>query len=320
MYITRLAWLRPRKARIEPTFVLFPVRVPAASSLTPVTNPSRAVGATSAHRGLRRHVPPLSLSLSHTHTHTHSLSLSLSLCPLAFARLTTANPPPPYSHRHLPLSNSRAAYPSAIYRPPLPHHMRPEVACALARTLVRSHLHHRQCCDAARDRRGRHWGRRSVQAHGCRCGGVGHVNLVGVGRRRHGCRVGRGALIVGAGRGRGYGHCARWCAGVGRDAEERVHPATFSCWVRVVMRVQRWPDSAGVVVPVEVKRTTSASSEIRLKIRSYHACQLHRALNGCFHALISHRRYASPRVKKCSFPYRWCSIFFSCPRLPRHSA
>ena len=38
-----------------------------------------------------------------------------------------------------------------------------------------------------------------MQAHGCRCGGVGHVNLVGVGRRRHGCRVGRGALIVGAG-------------------------------------------------------------------------------------------------------------------------
>jgi len=41
----------------------------------------------------------------------------------------------------------------------------------------------------------------------------------------------------------------------GEDAEERVHPATFSCWVRVAMRVQRWPDSVGVVVPVEVKRT-----------------------------------------------------------------
>jgi len=47
-------------------------RVPAASSFTPVTNPSRAVGATRAHHGLRRHVPPL---VSHTHAHTFSLSL-----------------------------------------------------------------------------------------------------------------------------------------------------------------------------------------------------------------------------------------------------
>ena len=68
MYITHLAWLRPRTGRIEPTFVLFPVRVPAASSLTPGTNPSRAVGAKSAHRSLRLHVPPLA--------HTHTLSLS----------------------------------------------------------------------------------------------------------------------------------------------------------------------------------------------------------------------------------------------------
>ena len=85
---------------------------------------------------------------------------------------------------------------------------------------------------------------------------------MGVGRRRRrGCRVGRGALIVGAGGKESKGE--EEATGTvpdgaqvsGEDAEERVHPVTFSCWVRVAMPVQRWPDSVGVVVPVEVKRT-----------------------------------------------------------------
>ena len=99
-----------------------------------------------------------------------------------------------------------------------------------------------------------------MQARGCRCGGVGHVSLVGVGRRRrHGCRVGRGALIVGAGgklaesnEEEGAAGTVPDCAQVsGKDAEERVHPVTFSCRVRVAMRVQRWPEVAGAVVPVD---------------------------------------------------------------------
>ena len=121
MYITCLAWLRSRKARIQPTFVPFPVRVPASSHpLRPLRVSSRVVGATSAHRGLCRHVqfaPPSRITHTHTHTHTLSLSLSLplSLSPPAVVRLTTADPPPSYSHRLISLSNSRADYPSAIY-------------------------------------------------------------------------------------------------------------------------------------------------------------------------------------------------------------
>ena len=98
---------------------------------------------------------------------------------------------------------------------------------------------------------------------------------MGVGLRRHGCRVGRGALIVGAGGKLAESKGEEEATGTvpdgaqvsAEDAEERVHPVTYSCWVRVAMRVQRWPDSARVVVPVEVKRTISASPEIRLKIR-----------------------------------------------------
>ena len=98
-----------------------------------------------------------------------------------------------------------------------------------------------------------------MQARGCRCGGVGHVSLVGVGRRRRGCRVGRGTLIVGASgkvaesnEEEGAAGTVPDCAQVsGEDAEERVHPVTFSSRVRVAMRVQRWPDFGGAVVPVD---------------------------------------------------------------------
>ena len=84
-----------------------------------------------------------------------------------------------------------------------------------------------------------------MEARGCRYGGVGHVSLVGVGRRRRGCRVGRDALIVGAGGKESKGE--EEATGTvpdgaqvsGEDAEERVHPVTFSCWVGVAMRVQR---------------------------------------------------------------------------------
>jgi len=68
------------------------------------------------------------------------------------------------------------------HRLSLPHHMLPEGACTLARPLVRSRLHHRQCREAARERSGRHWGRGEVEVRCC-CGGVGHVSLVGVGHR-----------------------------------------------------------------------------------------------------------------------------------------
>jgi hypothetical protein len=69
---------------------------------------------------------------------------------------------------------------------------------------------------------------------GC-CGGVGHVSLVGV-CRRVGCRVGRGAVIVGAGAKSGESDGEEETAGTVpngaqvsvEDAEERVHPATCS--------------------------------------------------------------------------------------------
>ena len=104
---------------------------------------------------------------------------------------------------------------------------------------------------------------------GC-CGGVGHVSFAGVDRRRHRrCRVGRGAPplgapIVGAGATSAESNEEEEATSTvpdgaqvsGEDAEEGVHPA-HSCWVWVAMRVQRWTDSVGVVVPVEVKRTTA---------------------------------------------------------------
>ena len=115
-------------------------------------------------------------------------------------------------------------------------------------------------------------------ARGCRCCDVGHVGLVGVDRRHRGCRVGRGALIVGAGVKLAESEGEEEATGTlpdgaqvsGEDAEEGVHPVTLSCWVWVAMWVEGWTDSlpVGVVVPVEVKKTRSASSEIRLKIRS----------------------------------------------------
>jgi hypothetical protein len=93
----------------------------------------------------------------------------------------------------------------------------------------------------------------------CGRGRGGHVSLVGVGRRR-GCRVGRGAVIVGAGAQSAESDGEEEAAGTVpdgaqvsvEDAEERVHPATFS-WLGVGSEryaVQRWPDSAGVVVPL----------------------------------------------------------------------
>jgi len=52
----------------------------------------------------------------------------------------------------------------------------------------------------------------------------------------------------------------------GEEAEERVHPVTLSCQVRVAMCVQRWTDYAG------------NSSEIRLRTR----IDSHHALDACF--------------------------------------
>ena len=116
VHVHNPARLAPAKGgKNTPLFLPFPVRVPAASSLTPVTNPQLCRWSCEASSLSASSRPHLSILRARepsriTHKHTHILSL-----PPAVARLTIANPLPVFTSSSIPsLSNSRADYPPAI--------------------------------------------------------------------------------------------------------------------------------------------------------------------------------------------------------------
>ena len=107
MYITLTAWPSARRTAEEYShFRSLSVRVPVASSFTPLRTPSCAIGVTRAHRSLQRPVSlSLSLSLSPSLSFAHSLTggRAINNCQSASPIFTPLS--------FLPLSNSRADVP-----------------------------------------------------------------------------------------------------------------------------------------------------------------------------------------------------------------